>query len=158
MLTVPLIRAADELAARQVKETYVGTYTSPPTQEQTINSTLTLTYTPTPGLEISEWVSNSTDLLSVMPEHFQFPRNKKIPRAVDSHEIASPAVVQFQDGVPGPVSCRWQNHRDDESVARPWHLPPLHPRSRALLAHSLPTEQQTFDKGFLRTNGSTSVT
>lgn len=77
MLTVPLIRAADELAARQVKETYVGTYTSPPTQEQTINSTLTLTYTPTPGLEISEWVSNSTDLLSVMPEHFQFPRNKK---------------------------------------------------------------------------------
>ncbi|RHZ67146.1 serine hydrolase domain-containing protein [Aspergillus thermomutatus] len=77
MLTVPLIRAADELAARQVRETYVATYTAPSTKEQTINSTLALTYTPTHGLEIREWISNATDVLGIISKHFQSPKDAK---------------------------------------------------------------------------------
>lgn len=77
MLTVPLIRAADELAAQQVKETYVGTYTFPSTKEKTINSTLTLTYTSAHGLEINEWISNSTDMLNILPKHFKLPQHTK---------------------------------------------------------------------------------
>ncbi|GIK06627.1 hypothetical protein Aspvir_002277 [Aspergillus viridinutans] len=77
MVAVPLIRAADELAARQVKETYVGSYTSPSTKEQTVNSTLTLSYTSTHGLEINEWISNSTDVLSIISKHFQSYKNTR---------------------------------------------------------------------------------
>jgi CubicO group peptidase (beta-lactamase class C family) len=114
MLTVPLIRAADELAARRVKETCVGTYTSPSTQEQTTNSTLTLTYTPTHGLEISEWISNSTDVLSIIPKHFQFPKNTKfhaqlIPTGLyrdeekEVGELWRIAIVMDREAPPEPV-------------------------------------------------------
>ncbi|EAW13497.1 serine hydrolase domain-containing protein [Aspergillus clavatus NRRL 1] len=70
MLTVPLIRAADELAARQVGETYVGSYKSASAEG---GAKFTLTYTPTHGLEISEWVVNSTDVLDFVSERFLSP-------------------------------------------------------------------------------------
>ena len=70
-VTVPLIQAADKLAARQVRERYVGTFTAG--HESEINSSLTLSYSPTHGLEITRWISNSTDMLQVISLTFDFP-------------------------------------------------------------------------------------
>ncbi|KAH2770267.1 hypothetical protein KXV94_007017 [Aspergillus fumigatus] len=83
MVIVPLIRAADALAARQVKETYMGRYTSSPTKEQTVNSTLTLTYTSTHGLEINEWISKFHRCARLHIQALSVPRNHKVSRSVD---------------------------------------------------------------------------
>jgi CubicO group peptidase (beta-lactamase class C family) len=93
MVTVPLIRAADRLAARQVVDTYVGEYsafdsssssdssksrgeTDAATSTLNLNSSLSLTYTPTHGLEITRWISNSTDMLAVIPVQFKLPPSR----------------------------------------------------------------------------------
>ncbi len=72
-VTVPLIKAADELAARQVAETYVGTYAADPDK---INSSLSLSYSSIHGLEISTWISNSTDVLTLIPQTFDLPADR----------------------------------------------------------------------------------
>ncbi|KAG2009348.1 hypothetical protein GB937_007751 [Aspergillus fischeri] len=120
MVTVPLIRAADALAARQVKETYVGRYTSPPTREHMANSTLTLTYTPTHGLEINEWTLNSTDMLSFISKHFQSPKITKfhaqlIPSGLyrgdkQLGEVWRIAAVMHREFPPASVLGRWSGH------------------------------------------------
>ena len=74
MVTVPLIRAADRLAARLVGGTYTGTYTAAP---GSMNSTLTLSYSSTHGLEVTKWISNSTDMLRVIPSKFGIPADRK---------------------------------------------------------------------------------
>jgi hypothetical protein len=54
-----LIRAAEEVAIRQLQERYVGTYTS---SNQTLNSTMTLVADER-GLVVERFVSNGTDVL-----------------------------------------------------------------------------------------------
>ncbi|KIW67042.1 hypothetical protein PV04_06319 [Phialophora macrospora] len=95
MIPVPLIRAADRLAARQVADTYVGDFafdssssalssTEPRATEidaggaatPTLNSSLTLAYSPTHGLEITRWISNATDMLAVIPVLFKLPAGR----------------------------------------------------------------------------------
>jgi CubicO group peptidase (beta-lactamase class C family) len=134
MVTVPLIRAADELAARQVKETYVGRYTSPSNKEEVVDSTLTLTYTSTHGLEISEWVLNSTDVLSFISDHFPSSKDTKlhaqlIPSGLyrdeeqQAGEVWRVATV-LDPGAPlEPVLGRWSQH---ENNAGSWSgFPPV---------------------------------
>lgn len=75
MVVGPLIQAADKLAARQVNEAYSGTYTA---DLETLNSSVTLSYSSTHGLEVTEWTSNSTDMLAVIPLQFNLPQNRKI--------------------------------------------------------------------------------
>jgi hypothetical protein len=67
-LTVPLIRAADKLAKRQVEEAYAGTY-----KTSQINSSVELSYNAEIGLEISAWISNGTDMFKVIPDYFHVP-------------------------------------------------------------------------------------
>jgi CubicO group peptidase (beta-lactamase class C family) len=121
MVIGPLIRAADKLAARQVKETYVGRYTSPSTEEHMANSTLTLTYTSTHGLEINEWISNSTDVLSIISKHF--PKNTKfraqlIPSGLyrdekQLGEVWRIATVMDRESPPESVLGRWSEHENN---------------------------------------------
>jgi CubicO group peptidase (beta-lactamase class C family) len=119
MVIVPLIRAADALAARQVKETYVGRYTSS-TKEHMVKSTLTLTYTSTHGLEINEWISNSTDVLSFISKHFQTPKNTKfhaqlIPSGLyrgekQLGEVWRIAAVMDRESPMESVLGQWREH------------------------------------------------
>lgn len=127
MVIVPLIRAADALAARQVKETYMGRYTSSSTKEKTVNSTLTLTYTSTHGLEINEWISNSTDVLGFISKHFQSPENTKfhaqlIPSGLyrDDKELGEVwriAIEMDRENAGESVLGRWT---EQESIAGSW--------------------------------------
>lgn len=64
LVTIPLIWAADELAQGQIQRIYAGTYKAPD-----INSSMTLSYSASHGLEITNWISNSTDMLTVIPKH-----------------------------------------------------------------------------------------
>jgi hypothetical protein len=54
-----IVRAAEEVAIRQLQERYVGTYTS---TNQTLNSTITL-IADSRGLVVERFVSNGTDVL-----------------------------------------------------------------------------------------------
>ncbi|KAK4949760.1 hypothetical protein LTR10_011602 [Elasticomyces elasticus] len=69
IVSVSLIQAADKLVKRQIEETYTGLY-----ETSHINSSLGLSYTEDQGLEITTWLSNGTDMLSVIPMQFQLPR------------------------------------------------------------------------------------
>jgi hypothetical protein len=75
MVTVPVVHAAENIAARGVKERYVGVYLS-----NRINSSVTLEYSLNHGLEITSWISNSTDMLSILPKFLQIPPTRR-PRA-----------------------------------------------------------------------------
>jgi CubicO group peptidase (beta-lactamase class C family) len=54
-----IVRAAEEVAIRQLQERYVGTYTS---TNQTLNSTITLTADKR-GLVVERFISNGTDVM-----------------------------------------------------------------------------------------------
>jgi CubicO group peptidase (beta-lactamase class C family) len=60
IVSVALVRAAEDVAIRQLHESYAGTYTSP---DPHLNSTVTLKADQR-GLVITKWVSNSTDIYS----------------------------------------------------------------------------------------------
>lgn len=64
-VSVPLVEAAHEIAALEVRDRYTGTYTA-----TDINSTLTLAYTPANGLYVDRWISNGTDFLTVLLQNF----------------------------------------------------------------------------------------
>jgi hypothetical protein len=55
-VTVKIIRAAEDLAAKQITKRYAGTYSA----TGDLNSSLTLAYTPTKGLYIQTLISNGT--------------------------------------------------------------------------------------------------
>lgn len=69
IVSISLIQAADKLVKRYIEETYTATYKS-----SRINSSLELSYSQARGLEITTWISNNTDMLSVIPIQFQVPR------------------------------------------------------------------------------------
>ena len=60
----PLVRAADDIAWANVRNTYAGKYEAE--SEQKINSSITLLQSPDRGLYISEWISNGSSILPVM--------------------------------------------------------------------------------------------
>ncbi len=72
VVTIALVRAAEELAIRQLKEHYTGTYAS---TKAALNSSITIE-ADSRGLIIKRWISNSTDVLKsksfqmVAPENF----------------------------------------------------------------------------------------
>jgi CubicO group peptidase (beta-lactamase class C family) len=78
-VTVPLVRAAHGLAARQAGEKYAGIYSfsslsqTPTQSSEKLNSTLTLTLSAEHGLEITNWISNGTDMLTLIPLAFHLP-------------------------------------------------------------------------------------
>ncbi|KAJ9609742.1 hypothetical protein H2200_006070 [Cladophialophora chaetospira] len=74
MVVERVIEAADKLAGRQVDERYAGTYTADPNK---LNSSVTLSYSSTHGLEITNWISNSTDMLKVISQGSQLPPTQK---------------------------------------------------------------------------------
>ena len=78
-VTVPLMRAADALAARQMRERYAGTYTSAARKhgDKKLNSTMTLAYSAAHGLEITHWISNGTDMMAIIPVSFDLPRDRR---------------------------------------------------------------------------------
>jgi CubicO group peptidase (beta-lactamase class C family) len=64
-ITVPLVRSLDALAAKSAQSTYTGTYTA---INGTLNTTLTLTASASHGLEITNFISNGTNVLTkLMP-------------------------------------------------------------------------------------------
>lgn len=67
-VTTTVVRAAETIAAHQLTSRYVGTYTAP--SHLSLNSSLTLAYTPTEGLHITSLISNSTATLDVFAHHF----------------------------------------------------------------------------------------
>ncbi|EHY55959.1 uncharacterized protein HMPREF1120_04068 [Exophiala dermatitidis NIH/UT8656] len=82
-VTVPLIRAADEVARRQTESIYAGTYEYTDTDRNGnnsdhLNSSLTLTYSTAHGLEITHFISNGTDVLAAIPAYFHLDTNNNI--------------------------------------------------------------------------------
>ena len=71
LVTVPLIQAADKVAKRQVQGAYAGTY-----KASHLNSSIQLSYSARHGLEITNWISNGTDMLQVIPVQFKIPASK----------------------------------------------------------------------------------
>ncbi|EXJ77575.1 hypothetical protein A1O3_09802 [Capronia epimyces CBS 606.96] len=65
LVTVPLIQAVDQVAQRQINRTYTGTY-----RASGLNSSVTLSYSGNHGLEISDWISNGTEMLTALPKYF----------------------------------------------------------------------------------------
>jgi hypothetical protein len=63
-ISFPLVRAADEIAWANVRNTYAGKYEAE--TEQKINSSITLLQSPDRGLYISEWISNGSSILPVI--------------------------------------------------------------------------------------------
>jgi CubicO group peptidase (beta-lactamase class C family) len=72
-VTVPLIRAADTLGAKQTTERYTGTFSTADLHE--LNSSVTLSYSSAYGLEVTRWISNSTNMFALIPVAFQFPQD-----------------------------------------------------------------------------------
>ncbi|KAI1616491.1 beta-lactamase family protein [Exophiala viscosa] len=68
IVSVSLIQAADKLVKRQIEETRTSLY-----KASHINSSLELAYTEEQGLAVTKWISNGTDMLSVIPIQFQVP-------------------------------------------------------------------------------------
>jgi hypothetical protein len=127
LVTVPLIQAADELAVRQVKETYVGRYISPSNKEKTVDSTLTITYTSTHGLEISEWIINSTDVLNTISKHFPSSKGTElhaqlIPSGLyrnaetQTGEVWRVAIVLDPEAPPEPLLGLWSEHENNAGL------------------------------------------
>ncbi|KAL2430569.1 putative hydrolase M10 [Exophiala dermatitidis] len=90
-VTVPLIRAADEVARRQMQSIYAGTYKYTDADMDThrsgsgtsnknagLNSSITLTYSTAHGLEITKFISNGTDVLAAVPAYFHLDKNNNI--------------------------------------------------------------------------------
>ncbi|KIW32043.1 uncharacterized protein PV07_03618 [Cladophialophora immunda] len=118
MVTVPLIRAADRLAARQVEDRYSGAFTATgPSGSSTINSSLQLAYSDAHGLEITTWISNGTDMFSIIPAQFRLPKNhpfhlQLVPTSLyrdqdaEQGELWRIAVTLDRPGGPGKVASR----------------------------------------------------
>jgi CubicO group peptidase (beta-lactamase class C family) len=85
IVTVPLIRAADEFARRRTRTTYAGLYVA----DGPLNSSIELSYTDQ-SLEVVDWISNGTDMMSALPVQFQLPQTKfhlqVIPTLLYRHE------------------------------------------------------------------------
>ncbi|KAL2398027.1 putative hydrolase M10 [Exophiala dermatitidis] len=82
-VTVPLIRAADEVARRQMESIYAGTYEYTDTDRNGnnsdhLNSSLTLSYSTAHGLEITHFISNGTDVLAAIPAYFHLDTKNNI--------------------------------------------------------------------------------
>ena len=60
VVTVALVRAAEVIAQKDLKKRYTGTYSS-----KKINSTVTVEHDHSTGLHVTEWISNSTDMLEL---------------------------------------------------------------------------------------------
>jgi hypothetical protein len=60
-ISFPLVRAADEIAWANVRNTYAGKYEAEPGQN--INSSITLLQSHDRGLHIGEWISNGSSIL-----------------------------------------------------------------------------------------------
>jgi hypothetical protein len=67
-ITTKLLRAADEVAFKQLHARYTGTYTAPPSTK--LNSSITLSSTPELGLHITRLVSNGTDIFALVGTRF----------------------------------------------------------------------------------------
>lgn len=61
LVTVPLIRGVEELAFMQMHDKYAGTYIA---TDFSLNSSITLTVTPSSGLTLTRFISNDTDVLA----------------------------------------------------------------------------------------------
>ena len=70
IVTVPLIQAADVIAQDQLRHKYAGEFAT-----SQLNSSITLSHSPTHGLHISRWISNGTDMLSAIPTYFSFAQS-----------------------------------------------------------------------------------
>ena len=66
-VTVRIIRAAEEVAAQQMKEKYAGQYIA---EDPALNSTLTFSYSKIEGLHIQDWISNGTDVFPTFAKEF----------------------------------------------------------------------------------------
>jgi hypothetical protein len=71
VVTVEAVRAAEEVAIRQLQERYAGAYTS---NTPNLNSSLTLVADHR-GLVVKEWISNSTSLLDTLFPFFVGAQN-----------------------------------------------------------------------------------
>lgn len=70
-VTIGLARAAEAVVWDKIEQTYAGTYTP---LDRSLNSTIELASTPSTGLILNTFVSNSTDVLAtVAPKYFVDP-------------------------------------------------------------------------------------
>lgn len=67
--TTKLLRAADDVAFKQLQARYTGTYTAAPSSAK-LNSSITLSSTPELGLHVTRFVSNGTDMFAALGAAF----------------------------------------------------------------------------------------
>lgn len=109
IVTETLIQAADKIARSQVEQSYTGIY-----KATHINSSIELSYSEARGLEITRWISNSTDILSALPTRFGVPPNilrlQLIPTLLYRHQSKL-------DGELWRVALVWDGAPRDESTS-----------------------------------------
>lgn len=73
LITTTILPALESQAASEAKKNFAGTYIS---TTPDLNYSLTISYDDTPealGLYIASWISNSTDLVPLLPFLIGFP-------------------------------------------------------------------------------------
>ncbi len=99
-ITIPLVRAAEEVAIRQLNEQYAGSY-------KWGNSSLTIV-ADARGLVINNWVSNSTDVLKQYPGMPLLPSDKWYPQLVPTNRFRNEKTKSGEEWRILPVAERKQ--------------------------------------------------
>ena len=101
-VTVPLIRGVDALVADDADKTYAGVYTS---TDSALNTSLTLAASAAHGLEITSFISNSTDVLSALAP-FLLPA--EVARSAWRAQLVPTLLYKNQSAVP-PAGELWRS-------------------------------------------------
>jgi len=102
IVTIPLVRGLDALVAYDAAKTYAGVYTA---IDSGLNTSLTLTSSAARGLEISSFISNSTDVLSAL---VPFQLEAGLPRSAWRAQLVPTLLYKNQSAVP-PAGELWRS-------------------------------------------------
>lgn len=101
LMTTTLIPVLEAQAAVEAKCNFAGTYES---KDPYLNSSLTLTFNESsadPGLYITSWVSNGTDMMTLLPVLFGASDLKLLPSIKQPSQVAFRAVPVWPKFPPG---------------------------------------------------------
>ncbi|KAH6667624.1 beta-lactamase family protein [Halenospora varia] len=101
LITATIIPAMEAQAAAESKCNFAGTYQS---RTQGLNSSLTLTLNESatdPSLRITSWISNSTDMISLLPTFFGTSEVKLQPSIIEPGKAAFLALPVHPKSPPG---------------------------------------------------------
>ena len=69
-VSVKVINAVEDVVEKQMRHRYVGRYSAQQEEASGLNSSLRLTYDKANGLVVTDWISNSTELIETFRAHY----------------------------------------------------------------------------------------